>query len=207
MRFREVVLVAGLAGGAACALLDPARSVRADFPGVVPFDLSSFREIAVPPFRDEGAVEGLAPGKEAAASFAEELGRRQKIPVTVEADPGPTGIGFGRPGTLVLEGDVRLKTEVRKAISESARPVDGPFGSGSGLTERRSHVLELTLTCRDGASGEALYRKAYRETKSYEDTDSSAGSAFFELLGRARQKFLRTILGEGRNEERILLLR
>jgi hypothetical protein len=148
-----------------------------------------------------------------ARSRASLRGRRRPRPsqrnsAAVRRSPSPsTGIGFGRPGTLVLEGDVRLKTEVRKAISESARPVDGPFRSGSGLTERRSHVLELTLTCRDGASGEALYRKAYRETKSYEDTDSSAGSAFFELLGRARQKFLRTILGEGRNEERILLLR
>jgi len=202
MRVREAVLVAGLAGGVACALLDPARSVRTDFPGRVPFDLSGYREIAVVPFRDEGATEGLAPGKEAAASIAEELGRRQKLPIAAEAEPKA-----GRPGTLIIEGEVRLKTEVRKAINEAGRPVEGPFRTGSALTERRNHVLELTLTCRDGASGEALFRKAYRETKFYRDTDSSAASAFSELLGRVRQKFLRTILGEGRNEERILLLR
>lgn len=200
MRLRSLALLAGLAGAAACALIDPARAIRETFPGVRPFDLSAYREITVPPFRDEGPVEGLEPGKEAAVSFAEELGRRQKLPVV-------TAAGAGREGTLLLEGDVRLKTDIRKAINESGRPSDGPFPLKAGLVERRSHVLEITLACRDGASGEILYRKAFRETKNYEDTDSSAGSAFFELLDRARQKFIRTILGEGRSEERFLLLR
>ncbi len=200
MRLRSLVLLAGLAGSAACAALDPARAVRADFPAVAPFDLAAYREIVVPPFRDEGPIEGLEPGKEAAVSFAEELGRRQKLPVA-------RAVGAGGAGTLVLEGEVRLKTEIRKAINQAGRPADGPFGAASSLVERRSHVLEIALTCRDGASGEPLYRKTYREIKNYEDTDSSAGSAFSELLDRARQKFLRTILGEGRNEERILLLR
>ncbi len=207
MRVREALLVAGLVGGAACATLDPARAVRADFPGRPPFDLAGYREIVVSPFRDEGEIESLAPGKEAAASFVEELGRRQKIPVAAAAGPEPGEARFNRPGTLLLEGEIRLRTEVRKAINDTARPVEGPFKAPSALTERRNHVLELTLICRDGGSGEALFRKAYRETKFFDDTDSTLGSAFSELLERARQKFVRTILGEGRNEERILLLR
>ena len=202
MRVRELVVVAGLAGGAACAILGPVRAVRSDFPAPAPFDLSGYREIIVPAFRDAGPIEGLAPGKDAAASFAEELGRRQKIPVVAADDAGTA-----RPGTLLIEGEIRLKTEVRKAISETGRPVEGPFKARSALTERRSHVLELDLACRDGASGETLFRKAYRETKSLDDTDSSLGTAFSELLDRVRQKFIRTILGEGRSEERSLLLR
>lgn len=199
MRFRDAALVAGLAAGAACAV-NSVRTVRTDFPDPAPFDMSGYREIVVTPFRDEGEIEGLAPGKEAAAAFAEELGRRQKLPVVA-------GPGAGRAGALLLEGEIRLKTEVRKAIGGATSPADGPFKPASGLTERRSHVLEATLTCRDGASGEEVFRKTYRETKIYDNMDSSAGSAFSQLLDRIRQRFLRTILGEGRNEERALLLR
>jgi len=220
MKVRLFVLAALVLSAAGCAAVDPYRSVRIEIPGVVPFKLADYREIMVVPFKEDAPPPaGFALAKEATALLAEELerdfkGRVVTLEATETAPPAPEDEaawkekGTGHPRALFLTGTIRLASEVRKAINESDRDVDGPFKrTGSGLSERRLYTLNLSLGFIDAATGRAVYRQDYKEVKTYVGTKQPVEFAFFELAQRARLKFFRTILGAERLQERYLLIR
>jgi hypothetical protein len=99
-----------------------------------------------------------------------------------------------------------LTQETRKALSEDAmKELDGPFEQGKKLLERRVVTLELTLFLLRAETGELLYKKDFKETKSFENTKQPASFAFFELLHKVKQKFFRAVLGESRVQDRFLI--
>jgi hypothetical protein len=219
MKTRLLLLAALALGAGGCSAVDPYRSVRIELPSVVPLQLSDYREVLVVPFQEEASPAGFALAKEATALFAEELGRRFKGRVVTlpAAEAGPPPLddeaawkdkGAGHPQTLFLAGAVRLSSEVRKAINESERDVEGPFKkTGTGLSERRLYTLTMTLGFVDAATGRPLYRKEYKEVRTYIATKQPAEFAFYELADRVQLKFFHTILGTERIQERYLLSR
>jgi hypothetical protein len=219
MKTRFFVLSALALGAIGCSVVDPFRSVRIDLPGVTPFKLSDYREILVVPFKEEASPADFALAKEATAYLAEELERDFKGPVVTlsAAEAAPPALedeaawkekGTGHPQALFLAGVVRLTSEVRKAINENERDVEGPFKkTGTGLSERRLFTLTLTLGLVDAATGRTVYRRDYKEVKTYIARKQPAEFAFYELAERVRLKFFRTILGAERVQERYLLSR
>ncbi|MDH4196462.1 MAG: hypothetical protein OEW05_03540 [Candidatus Aminicenantes bacterium] len=220
MKTRFLILAALAWSAAGCAAVDPYRSVRIELPGVTPFNIAHYREILVVPFKEEAPPPaGFALAKEATAYLAEDLerdfkGRVLTLEPTAAGPPAPEDEaawkekGAAHPQALFLTGTVRLSSEVRKAINENDRDVEGPFKqTGSGLSERRLYTLNLSLGLIDAATGRAVYRQDYKETKTYVATKQPAEFAFFELAQRAKLKFFRTILGTERFQERYLLIR
>ena len=219
MKTRFFILAAIALGAAGCAVVAPYRSVRIDLPGVTPLKLEDYREILVLPFKEEAPLPDFALSKEATAYIAEELGRDFKgrvltLEPTDAAFPPPEDEaawkekGAGHPQALFLTGVVRLTSEVRKAINENEREVDGPFKkTGSGLSERRLYTLNMTLGLVDAGTGRPVFRKDYKEVRTYLVTKQPAEFAFYELAERVRLKFFRTILGAERVQERYLLSR
>ncbi len=219
MKIRLFLLIGFVLGAAACAVVDPYRSVRVDLPGVTPFNLADYNEILVVPFKEEESPSDFPLAKEATAYFAAEFERKFKGRVETLA-PDQAGsaapaddaawkeMGTGHPQALFLTGVIRLSSEVRKAINESERDVEGPFKkTGTGLLERRLYTLTLTLGLVEAATGRTVYGKDYKETKTYVATKQPAEFAFYELAQRAKLKFFRTILGDERTQERYLLIR
>lgn len=220
MKTRLLVLAALVWIAAGCATVDPYRSVRIELPGVTPFNLEDYREILVVPFKEEAPPPaGFALAKETTGYLVEEIerdfkGRVVTLEATEAGPPAPDDQtawkekGAAHPQALFLTGTVRLSSEVRKAINENGREIDGPFKqTGSGLSERRLYTLDLSLGFIDAATGRSLFRQEYKESKTYVGTKQPAEFAFFELAQRARLKFLRTILGAERLQERFLLIR
>jgi hypothetical protein len=219
MKTRRLLLAVLVLGACGCSAVDPYRSVRIELPGVAPLKLSDYREILVVPFKEEASPAGFALAKEATAFFAEELGREFKGTVVTlpAAEAGPPALddeaawkdkGAGHPQALFLAGVVRLSSEVRKAINENERDVEGPFKkTGTGLSERRLYTLTMTLGLVDAATGRPLYRKEYKEVRTYIATKQPAEFAFYELADRVQLKFFHTILGTERIQERYLLSR
>jgi hypothetical protein len=110
---------------------------------------------------------------------------------------------------LFLTGGVRYTQEVRKAmIDGDMKEIDGPFKTvKKGLTERRIFNLALDLCLIRAGSGEIVFRKEYKEARTFPNPNQPFSYAFYELLPRIKKKFFRTILGEERGQERYLILK
>ncbi len=201
-----VALSLALAAGLACG---PARfvDIRVDMPGVSPFPAGSFDEVAVADFREEAPVDGLAAGRALADYLAREIDLAFKGTVTRVAAPEEALAARGGR-VLVVSGEVRLATEVRKALDKRDLPVDGPFKAAErGVLERRRWTMTVDLAIRSAADGTTLYRREYREDRDYTDLEKPADFALSELSARVRARLLPVLLGTTTIETRTLIAR
>jgi hypothetical protein len=205
-----------LAAGA-CSSTDAFKKVRLEIPAPKPVPVDDYQKLLVADFWVDSQVPGLDVNREIRDYLRGELERGLgtaavlvETPFAAEPDfadaaawrrPDP---GDGR--ALLLAGKARLTQETRKALTEEAmKELDGPFEPEKKLVERRVVTLELTLVLLRAASGEALYRREFKETRSYDNIKQPAAFAFFELLQQAKQKFLRAVQGESRVQDRYLI--
>jgi hypothetical protein len=93
-------------------------------------------------------------------------------------------------------------------IDADTKEIDGPFKTiNKGLAERRIFNLVLDLCLIRADTGEIVFRKEYKETRTFPNPNQPFSFAFFELLPRIKKKFFRTILAEERGQERYLILK
>jgi len=219
MRKSKFFLVAACLLQFAC-VSESARKVKLQIPGPSPINLAEYAEVAITNFRVEEERPAFDISHELVDDLAFELGREYKGNVTIrtvawdrdgllEDKAFWKDLGAGAEKALFLTGGVRYTQEVRKAmIDGDMKEIDGPFKTvKKGLVERRIFNLVLDLCLIRAGSGEIVFRKEYKETRTFPNPNQPFSFAFYELLPRIKKKFFRTILGEERGQERYLILK
>jgi hypothetical protein len=216
MRARTPVLIAALiVAGAACGAPAPVL-VRVDMPGVALFPAGTFDEILVSDFRNEAPLPDLDVGLDLKTYLAAELDRAFSGTVSLHSLPAGAEImpsywkeaAAGRGRVIFLTGSVRLESAVLKALKGKGVLFDSPFDlGGRSLVEKMRWTLFVDLLIISGESGEALFKKSYRETRDYIDLEKPADFAFSELSAAFRDRLFPSLLGVSTIEERTLLRR
>jgi len=206
-----------LLASAACSSAAGFRKMRVEIPAPRPVPVDDYRKLLVADFWVETDVAGIDLNRELRDYWRAELARAFGAEAVLIATPLAAEPDFADPSAwrragpedgeaLLLAGAARLTQETRKALTEEAlKDLDGPFALEKKIVERRVVTLELTLALLRAGTGDALYRRDFKETKSYDNVKQPAAFAFFELLQQAKQKFLRAVLGESRLQDRYLI--
>jgi hypothetical protein len=198
--------------------MDSNLKINIDIPAASPVKLEQYKEILVTNFLVPKETNDFNLSQELDDYLSFELGKQFKGKMTSKAISLENEEVFKKQDlwknlsseqkqALFLTGKAQYTQETRKAILEKEKPiVDGPFKTEKkGLTERKIFTLELSLYLISAETGEALYQKDFKEMKSYESPKQTSQFVFYELIQRIKQKFFRTILGEGKSQERYLL--
>ncbi len=203
----------------ACAGED-ARLVRVGIPGYTPLRIADIGAIYITDFRVEKPPADFDIGKQLVDYMTVELARKYEGKVfRVPVPAGRAGVADARdfwsalpaehgPG-LFLTGTILYREEVRKAILETDRKeIDGPFRrEAKGLSERRLYTMTIGVSLIRSGTGEVVLSKEFVETATYPDSNVPVSYAFYELSPHFRQKFLQTVFGEERLQERYLFTR
>lgn len=207
-----------LAAAAACLPTSPVP-VKVEMPGVSAFPPGLFSEIIVTVFRDDAPSPDFALGRELRDYLAAELGRSFKgtvsrMDLSRDGKAAADDPAFwkqavaGRERAVFLAGSAGLVGQTRKALEKKSLPVDGPFNvDRRGLIEQRRWTLSVDLSVVSAATGEALYKKTFREERDYVDLDKPAEFAFAELADRIRARLFPALFGAPTIEARTLLRR
>jgi hypothetical protein len=114
----------------------------------------------------------------------------------------------GHERAVFLTGSAGLVGQTRKALEKRKLPAGGPFNfDRRGLIERRRWTLSVDLSVVSAATGEVLYKIAFREERDYIDLDKPPEFAFAELADRIRARLFPVLFGASTIEERTLLRR
>jgi hypothetical protein len=153
------------------------------------------------------------------AYFATEFGRRFKGQVKLETAPLSSPALIHSPEywhawsnqedpSLVFTGEARFQQEIRKAILYRQEPEEEDLlGPEKGLAARAVFTLELNVALIKLPSGEVVFEKKFKETKTTSDVKYPARFALYELSQRAKLVLFRSIFGEAKPQERYLLIR
>jgi len=193
------------------------KKIQIEIPAPKPFPVDAYQKLLVADFWVDKGVADIDLNQELRTYWRAELERGLGTAAVLMTTPFAAEPDFSDPAAwrrsetadkdaLVLTGKARLTQETRKALTEDAmKELDGPFAPEKKLVERRVVTLELTLVVLRAESGEALFRRAFKETKSYDNVKQPAAFVFFELLHQVKLKFLRAVLGESRVQDRYLI--
>jgi hypothetical protein len=194
---------------------DTARKIRLEIPADSPFHTEEFQGVIMTDFLIVSSPEGFDLNRELAAFFVPEFKRNLGLPVVVshvlpENEESIRRPEFWRvlaPGAaprLGIAGKAGFTREVRKSILGEV-PGEDPFTPERKVAERTFFSLSLHLFLVRGDSGEVLFDRDFKETKTYPQPGQRADFAFYELAIRVKDKLFRRILNEGRIQERYLL--
>ncbi len=184
-------------------------------PGVSPFPAGAFDEIIVTDFRNEARLPDLDPGFELRTYLAAEIRRVFEGKVSVQPRPAgdePSAAAWrdaaaGRARAVFVTGSVRLDSQIRKAVQKRDL-LEGPFpAAGRGLIEQLRWTLVVDLAVVSAGTGEAVFRRTYRENRDYIDLDKPAEFALSDLAFVFREHLFPTLLGTSSIESRTLLRR
>ncbi len=216
-RLRPIGLLLSFLCGWACSSSGPYKKIHVEIPAPRLVSLDAYNKIIVTDFWVAKTIPDLDLNRELRTYWRAETERRfDKSAVLIEtpfdAEPALDDPAFrlrlssDAKGSLLLTGKAQLSQETRKALSDEAlKELDGPFEPEKKLLERKVVTLEISLFLLGGETGDILFKKDFKETKSYENIRQPASFAFFELLQKVKQKFFRAVLGEARAQERFLI--
>jgi hypothetical protein len=197
-----------------------ARRVSLGIPGYTPLKPDDFGEVHIADFRSETPAGEFDAAKEFVEYMAVALARRfegRVVRTPVPADKAGrsedrefwAGLPVGAKPTLFLTGAVSYTEEVRKALFlDDEKAIDGPFRrEPKGLSERRIYTITIDIALIRGGTGEIVLAKRFKESSTYPDPNVPYGYAFHELAPHIRQRFLQTVFGDSRLQERFLFTR
>lgn len=111
-----------------------------------------------------------------------------------------------RKSVLYFTGTAEYTAETRKALlRKEKKRFEDPFQSPSRIAQQKFYTLQIELFLIDAQTGKAIYRRNYKETKSYKNPNQTAYFAFFDLIQSVKEKFFSTILGTEQIQERYLI--
>lgn len=111
-----------------------------------------------------------------------------------------------KKGAIFFTGSLEYTQEIRKAIkAASKRRFEEPFPEESRIEERRFYSLTLDLYLIDRKTGEALYKRTFKESKAYKNPNQTAYFAFYDMMISVRDKLFRQIIGGEQIQERYLI--
>lgn len=191
--------------------------VRIEMPRKAEIDLAGFQEIAITNFLVKEKAKNFDLNKELREYFAVELGQKLNDKIT-STDVMPENeevfqdkafwqdVSSKKKDTLYFTGSMEYTEEIRKAIkSASKRRFEEPFPEESRIEERRFYSLSLQLYLIDAQTGEALYQRNFKESKTYRNPNQTSYFAFYDMMLNVRDKLFRQILGGEQLQERYLI--
>jgi hypothetical protein len=196
---------------------DAYRKLRLEIPAYSTLSPKEFQAVVLTNFLILGTPEDFDLNKELIAFFAPEIERNLGLPVTAEPIRPESEESFRRPGfwqalapassrRLYVGGIAEFTREIRKSILGKV-PGEDPFSPQRKIVERTLFSLSLHLLLIRGDTGEVQLDRDFKETKTYTGLDERTDFAFYDLAMRIKTKLFRPILGEGRMQERYLLLK
>jgi len=180
-------------------------------------DLDRFEEVIITDFLIKKEINKFNINKELVDYLTSELGQSldkkispEKIDLkeeeTFENEEYWKNLFLGSKETLILTGNVDYAEETRKAIIEKEKKqFNDPFPAGSRFVSRKFYSLNLDIYLIDSESGKTLYKRKFKETKSYENPNQTACFAFFDLIRNVKLKLFPNLLGEEQVQERYIL--
>jgi hypothetical protein len=191
--------------------------MRIDMPRKSAINLDNFGEIIVTDFLVKEDAKDFVISEELVDYFITELGQNldKKISsrtIAVQDDGIFDNENFWKDrfadqkDALLLTGSAEYTQEVRKAIkSAEKRRFETPFPDESRIEERRFYSLSLQLFLIDPKSGETLFKRTFKENKSYQNPNQTGYFAFYDLMMTIKDKLFRQLLGEKQIQERYLI--
>jgi len=216
IRRNSLILLFGLLFFISCGTGEQVR-LRIEMPRKTPINLKDFEEIAITNFLVKEEAKEFDLNKELTKYFSVEIEQKVKnkissSEVALENEEDFQNKKFwqrtfpDKKGTLLFTGSLEYTEEIRKAIkSTEKRRFEQPFPEESRIEERRFYSLSLHLYLIDPHSGEALFERTFKESKSYKNPNQTAYFAFYDMMLTVRDKLFRQILGEEQIQERYLI--
>jgi len=191
--------------------------LRVEIPRRTAFNLEQFSEIVITNFFIKKRTKKFDLNQELVNYFASEIerefkGKTSSKTISLEKEEVFSDKEFWKnlsldlKGAVLLTGSAQYSEEIRKAISETKKDYSEDLSSkGKIMEERRFYTLSLNLCLIDAKTGEALYKRSFKESKGYKNPNQTAPFAFFELIQIVKGKFFRNILGGTKIQERYLI--
>ena len=191
--------------------------LRVEIPRRAVFNLEQFSEIVITNFFIKKRTKKFDLNQELVNYFASEIERKFKgktssKTISLEKEEIFSDKEFWKnlsldlKGAVLLTGSAQYSEEIRKTISETKKDYSEDLSSkGKIMEERRFYTLSLNLYLIDAKTGEALYKRSFKESKGYKNPNQTAPFAFFELIQIVKGKFFRNILGGTKIQERYLI--
>lgn len=193
--------------------------LKVEIPRRTEVDLEAFDSILITPFLVEEKVEDFDLSKELGDYFEGMLNRKTTntittIPLAVDDEALFESSDFWKnqesagKESLFLTGSAQYSFETRKALIKRAKKrYEDPFPTEARLEQRKFYTLNLNLFLIDAQTGEAVYKREFKETKGYENPNQTPYFAFFDLIQLVQEKLLRAVLGLEQVQERYLIMK
>jgi hypothetical protein len=109
-------------------------------------------------------------------------------------------------GTLLFTGILEYTQETRKSIRTlQKRQFETPFPEESRIDARKFYSLDLHIHIIDAQTGRTLYKRDFKESKTYNNPNQTPHFAFIDILQSVRDKLFRQLLGEEQIQQRYLI--
>ena len=216
MRKSRILPVLALAFFSACTSAN-IRRLLIEMPRPSSIRLDAYQELLISDFLVKKEVSGFALNKELTDYFKAEWEKKFKGKVALakaaparEEDFKAAEVWKTMAGNssraVVMTGQVAFSQEARKALLEKEPGwKEGYFSAQNILSERLIFTLEVNIFFIRGETGDILFQRDYKETRTYKSMKQPADFAFFELIQTAKQKLFSSILGDERFQERYLI--
>jgi len=191
--------------------------LKIEAPGVESVSLDQFKEVIITNFLVEKETKDFNLNQELIDYFSIELGKHfegkiiskeiswEKEEIIKKEDHWRNLLPESKKA-LYLTGKTKYTQEIRKAILEQARDrSQESLFYKKGLAQRKFFTLILHLYLIKAQTGEILYERNFKESKSYQNPKQTANFAFYDLMEIIRMKFFRNILGEQTIQQRYLI--
>lgn len=216
MKKAKIALLLALLFSFSCASSNYWK-LKIEVPERIALNLNQFSEIVITNFYIKKETKDFDLNQELVDYFSFEMGQKFKGKVSskkisfekekpFEKEDFWKNLSPALEKAVFFTGSAQYTEEIRKAILETKKTrVDDPFVSERKLAERRFYTLNLDLYLIHTKTGEALYKRNFKESKGYKNPEQTASFAFFDLIQRVKVKLFRKVLGEDRIQERYLI--
>lgn len=218
MRNNKWILFACFLFLSGCVTTDYVK-LKIEIPRNVEVDLMKYKSIFITPFLVKEEMTEIDLSQEIAEYLIGELKRKAANPI-LAADTAPDNeeqlkspeywksLDSNSQGNLYISGSARYIEETRKALIKQGRKrFEDPFPNPSKLEQRKFYNLDLDLYIIDATSGEPIYKREFKESKSYTNPNQTIYNSFFDLILLVKEKLFRAILGTEQLGERYLIIK
>lgn len=193
--------------------------LKTEIPRKVEVDLKKYNSVVVAPFLVKEGIPEFDLNKEIVEYLAGELTRKAGNTILTSNIAVEKEEQFESPeywqnleddseGNLYITGSAQYTEETRKAlIKPGRRRFEDPFPDPAKLEQRKFYNLNVHLYIIDAKTGIPVFKREFKETKSYTNPNQTGYNAFFDLILQVKEKLFRAVLGEGRLEERYLIIK
>lgn len=193
--------------------------LKIEIPRKTEVDLQKYNTVTVAPFLVKEEAAELDLNKEIVEYLVTELKRKADNTILSSSVGVEKEEQFESPeywqnldpdsvGNLYITGTAQYTEETRKAlIKQAKRRFEDPFPDPAKLEQRKFYNLNLVLYLIDAKTGISVFKREFKESKSYTNPNQTGYNAFFDLILQVKEKLFRAVLGEGRLEERYLIIK